>query len=142
MERTRPFRFLTFSTYLPLPLLGIMVIFGVLGKLMQVGWLESAPGVLLIPTLLAYYTSLIWGSIYGYLKKEDSVYLMSFIAIGVWIIGLILSKILTFPRGIMIGINAIILGALLVLHILQYSATKKWESRISSDDQLTSPARD
>lgn len=130
MEWTRPFRFLAFTTYLPMPLLGIMVIFGVLGKLMHVGWLESAPGVLLIPTLLAYYTSLFWGAIYGYLKKEDTVYLMAFVGIGLWIIGLILSKILTFSREIMIGLNVIIIAAVMVLHILQYSATKKWEARI------------
>lgn len=130
MERTRPFRFLTFTTYLPLPLLGIMVIFGVLGKLMQVGWLESAPGVLLIPTLLAYYASLFWGAVYGYLKKEDTVYLMAFVAIGIWIIGLIFSRVLSFSREIMVGINLVILGAVLVLHLLQYSATKKWEARI------------
>ncbi len=130
MERKRAFRFLTFTTYLPLPLLGIMIIFGVLGKLMHVGWLESAPGVLLIPTLLTYYVSITWGAIYGYLKREDMVYLMAFISIALWIVGLGLNKILTFSREVMIGLNVFILAALLALHILQYSATKKWEARV------------
>ena len=70
MKRTRLFRFLAFITYLPLPLLGIMLIFGVLGKLMHVGWLESAPGVLLIPMLITYYTSLIWGAVRIYKERR------------------------------------------------------------------------
>ncbi len=125
----RPFRFLIFMTYLPLPLLGIMLIFGIMGKLFHVGWLESAPGVLLIPMLMAYYISLIMGAVYGYMKKEDSVYLMAFIGIGIWILGFILSGILSFPREVMIGINLILLSALMVLHFMQYMATRKWEAR-------------
>jgi uncharacterized membrane protein (UPF0136 family) len=125
------FRFLSFITSLPLPLLGIMVIFGVLGRLFQVGWLESAPDVLMIPTLLAYYLSLIIGVVYGYLKKEDSVYFMAGIGIGVWLIGFLLEWILSFPREIMLGINVILYGVLLVLFILQYRATRKWDERLS-----------
>ena len=121
---------MTFSTYLPIPLLGIMVIFGLMGKLFNVGWLESAPDVLLIPTLLAYYVSLVMGGIYGFIKSEDSVYLMAFVGCGVWILGFLLSSFLTFDRSIMIGINVILLAAILVLHILQYLATKKWENRL------------
>jgi len=131
MHKSRMFRFLTFTTSLPLPLLGIMVIFGVMGRLFQVGWLESAPDVLLIPTLLAYYLSLIIGAVYGYMKKEDSVYLMAGIGIGVWLVGFFLDAILSFPREIMIGINVVVLGAILVLHYLQYRATRKWDERLS-----------
>ncbi len=132
MHKSRMFRFLTFTTSLPLPLLGIMVIFGVMGRVFQVGWLESAPDVLLIPTLLAYYLSLIIGAVYGYVKKEDSVYLIAGIGIGVWLVGFFLDAILSFPREIMIGINVVLLGALLVLHFLQYRATRKWDERLSS----------
>lgn len=131
MHKSRMFRFLTFTTSLPLPLLGIMVIFGVMGRLFKVGWLESAPDVLLIPTLLAYYLALIIGAVYGYIKKEDSVYLMAGIGIGVWIVGLLLDVILSLPREIMLGINVVIMGAVLVLFFLQYRATKKWDDRLS-----------
>ena len=93
MEKTRPFRFMAFTTYLPLPLLGIIVIFGVMGKLLNVGWLESAPGVLNIPMLIAYFLSRLMGAVYGFMKKEESVYLMAFIAIGLWIVGIFLSQI-------------------------------------------------
>ncbi len=122
---------MTFMTSLPLPLLGIMVIFGVMGRVFKVGWLESAPDVLLIPTLLAYYISLIMGIVYGYLKKEDSVYLLAGIGVGIWVLGFFLDGMLSFPREIMIGINVVLLGALLVLHIMQYRATKKWDERLS-----------
>lgn len=131
MQKSRVFRFLNFMTSLPLPLLGIMVIFGAMGRLFKVGWLESAPDVLLIPTLLAYYISLIMGVIYGYVKKEDSVYILAGIGIGIWLVGFILDGILSFPREIMIVINVILLAALLVLHIMQYRATKKWDDRLS-----------
>jgi len=129
--KTRWFKVLSTTTYLPLPLLGIMVIFGVMGKLLHVGWLESAPDVLLIPTLIAYYISLILGAVYGYLKKEEGVYLMAFIAAAVWIIGFVLGAALSLAQNIMIAINVILLAALLALHILQYLATKKWEARIT-----------
>ena len=129
--KTRWFKVLSTTTYLPLPLLGIMVIFGVMGKLLHVGWLESAPDVLLIPTLIAYYISLILGAVYGYLKKEEGVYLMAFIAAAVWIIGFVLGTALSLAQNIMIAINVILLAALLALHILQYLATKKWEARIT-----------
>ena len=132
MEKTRPFRFMTFMTYLPLPLLGIIVIFGLMGRMLNVGWLESAPGVLNIPMLITYFLSLIMGSVYGFMKKEESVYLMAFISIGLWIIGIILSQVLSFSREIMIGINVIIIAALLVLHIMQYVATRKWDARLMS----------
>ena len=131
MQRTKLFRFLSFMTALPLPLLGIMLIFGVMGKIFEVGWLSSAPDVLLIPTLLTYYISLLLGAIYGFLKKEESVYLMAFIGIAVWILGLILDRFLTLSREIMIGVTVFFLAVLLVLHILQYRATKKWEERLT-----------
>ncbi|MCP4570237.1 MAG: hypothetical protein GY841_21875 [FCB group bacterium] len=131
MEKTRSFRFMVFMTYLPLPLLGIIVIFGVMGKMLNVGWLESAPGVLNIPMLIAYFLSLFMGSVYGFLKKEESVYMMAFIAIGLWVIGIVLSQVLTFSREIMIGINVILIAAFLVLHVMQYLATKKWEARLA-----------
>lgn len=129
--KTGWFKVLSTTTYLPLPLLGIMVIFGVMGKLLHVGWLESAPDVLLIPTLIAYYISLILGAVYGYVKKEEGVYLMAFIAAAVWIIGFVLGAALSLAQNIMIAINVILLAALLALHILQYLATKKWEARIT-----------
>lgn len=132
MEKTRSFRFMVFTTYLPLPLLGIIVIFGVMGKMLNVGWLESAPGVLNIPMLITYFLSLFMGSVYGFMKKEESVYLMAFIAIGLWIIGIVLSQVLTFSREIMIGINVILIAAFLVLHVMQYLATKKWEARLTA----------
>ena len=68
--KTRWFKVLSTTTYLPLPLLGIMVIFGVMGKLLHVGWLESAPDVLLIPTLIAYYISLILGAVWGTSRRR------------------------------------------------------------------------
>jgi len=128
--RTRPFRFLAFVTYLPIPMIGIMIVFALLGKLMQVGWLESAPEVLMIPMLLAYYVSLIMGGIYGLLKHEETVYLMSLIAIGIWLVGGLIGAYAGMPQTVMIVINVIFLGALLVLHVLQYQATKKWEKRL------------
>jgi len=131
MKPSKPFKLLTVTTYLPMPLLGIMVLFGVGGKLFHVGWLESAPDVLLIPTLILYYVSLIMGAIYGYLKKEDTVYMMALIGLAVWIVGIILSKVLSLPREAMVAINIIIIAAILVLHIFQYVATKKWEARIN-----------
>ena len=131
-DRTRPFRFLAFVTYLPIPMIGIMVVFALLGKLMGVGWLESAPEVLMIPMLLAYYLSLIMGGVYGFLKHEETVYLMSFIALAIWLVGGLIGTYASMPRTIMIVINVILIGALLVLHILQYQATKKWEKRLST----------
>jgi hypothetical protein len=131
MKKSRIFRFLAFATYLPLPLLGIMVIFAILGKMMQVGWLESAPDVLMIPTLLAYYISLLLGVIYGLFKKEDSVYLMALISVGVWIIAFVFGRLLSLPREAMIAINVVLLAALLILHVLQYRATKRWDLRLS-----------
>ncbi len=130
MNKTRTFRFLTFTTFLPLPILGIMVIFGGMGALFKIGWLQSAPDVLLIPMLLLYYISLIMGALYGYMKQEDSVYLMAMIGIAIWIVGFLLGAFLSFGRPVMIGINVILLAAVLVLHILQYSHTKKWEARL------------
>jgi hypothetical protein len=141
MEKTRPFRFLAFTTYLPLPLMGIMVIFGLLGYLMQVGWLQSAPEVLLIPTLLLYYISLVMGAIYGLLKKEESVYLIAFIGIAVWVVIFILSGILALPDSTMIAVNIILIAALLVLHVLQYYYTKKWESRVATAQQYYAQRR-
>ena len=129
--KTRWFKVLTTATYLPLPLLGIMVIFGVMGRLLHVVCLESAPHVLLNPTLIPYYISLILGAVYGYFKKEDGVYLMAFIAAAVWILGFVLGAVLSLAQNIMIAINVILLAALLALHILQYLATKKWEARIT-----------
>ena len=129
MEKTRPFRFLAFMTYVPLPLLAIMLVFYGIGKAMDVGWLESAPDVLMIPTFIAYFISLIMGAMYGMAKKEDSVYLMAFISMGVWIL-IYLFKLFSLPREAMIAVNIVILGALGLLHILQYRATKKWESRL------------
>jgi len=130
MKKTRPFRFLTFTTYLPLPILGIMVIFGLMGELFDIGWLQSAPDVLLIPMLLFYYISLIMGALYGFAKREESVYMMALIGIAIWIVGFILGSVLSLSRPVMIGINVVILAILLVLHILQYLNTKKWESRV------------
>lgn len=120
---------------MPLPILGIMVIFGVMGKLLDIGWLMSAPDVLLIPMLLLYYASLVMGAIYGYLKQEESVYLMAMISIGVWIIGLLIGELLSLDKPIMYGINVIILGVLLLLHLLQYSHTKKWEARLAKAEK-------
>ncbi len=133
-KKPRAFRFLAFVTYLPLPLLGIMVIFGLLGRIMHVGWLESAPSVLLVPMFLAYYISLFMGAIYGYLSKEESVYLLAIISIGVWAVGSLLGLIDVMPREIMIIVNVILLGGLLVLHVLQYRATRQWETRLIGDE--------
>jgi len=108
-----------------------MVIFGLMGKFLSIGWLQSAPDVLMIPMLLLYYVSLVMGAIYGYMKQEESVYMMAMIGIGIWIIGFLLGAFLTFSRPVMIGINVIILAAVLVLHILQYTHTKKWEARFA-----------
>ena len=130
MNKTRPFRFLTFTTFLPLPILGIMVIFGGMGALFKIGWLQSAPDVLMIPMLLLYYVSLIMGAIYGYMKQEDTVYLVAMIGIVIWIIGFLLGAFLTFSPTVMIGINVILLASVLVLHIIQYIHTKKWEARL------------
>ncbi|MCK5124939.1 MAG: hypothetical protein KAR42_01680 [candidate division Zixibacteria bacterium] len=127
---TKIFTVLKISTYAPLWFLGIMVIFGVLGKLLNIGWLGSAPHVLMIPMLICYFASLIIGAIYGYLKGEDSVYLMALLGIGGWIVGLLISAFTSISTEIMYVINGIFLVAYLVLHILQYIATKKWETRI------------
>ena len=129
-EAPRPFRILTFTTYMPIPILGIMVIFGVLGKILNVGWLQSAPDVLLIPMLILYYISLVMGAIYGYLKGEEPVYLMALIGIGIWVIGFVLGALVSLSETAMIAINLLLLGMLLVLHIMQYRYTKKWESRV------------
>jgi hypothetical protein len=128
---TQPFRALKFTTYLVLPILGIMVIFGLMGEMLKVGWLQSAPDVLLIPMLVLYYISLAIGAVYGYLKHEESVYLLAMISIAIWIVGFLLGSFLTFSRPVMMGINLFLLAALLVLHILQYSHTKKWEMRLT-----------
>ncbi|MFH1701660.1 MAG: hypothetical protein ABIE07_13865 [Candidatus Zixiibacteriota bacterium] len=132
MDKTRPFRFLAFMTYAPIPLLGIMIIFGFMGKVLGVGWLESAPDVLLIPTLLAYYISLIFGAIYGYLKNKSKVYQPALAGIGAWIIGMIFSAFISLSNSVMIVINSVFVIIFLVLHILQYMATRKWENRILS----------
>lgn len=129
-DKPRPFRFLTFTTYMPIPILGIMIIFGLLGWMLNVGWLQSAPDVLLIPMLILYYISLVMGAIYGYLKGEEPVYLMALISIGVWIIGFVLGAALSLPEATMMAINLILLAALLVLHIMQYKYTKIWEARL------------
>ena len=129
MDKTRSFRFLAFMTYVPIPLLGIMILFYGMGKIMQVGWLESAPDVLMIPTFIAYFISLIMGAVYGMLKKEDSVYLMAIVSLAVWAM-IYLFKMFALPREAMIAVNIVILGALLILHFMQYRATKKWESRL------------
>jgi len=119
-------------TYLPLPLIGIMIIFGLMGKIFHVGWLEAAPDVLMIPTLLAYYLSLIMGAVYGYIKKEDGVYLMAFIGIIAWIVGMLFSVLTSLSHEIMYFINGIFIAVFLVLHILQFRATKKWEKRLAA----------
>ncbi len=129
-QNPRPFRILTFTTYMPIPILGIMVIFGLLGKMFDVGWLQSAPDVLLIPMLILYYISLVMGAVYGYLKGEEPVYLMALISIGIWLVGFILGALLSLSETIMIGINLVLLGVLLVLHIMQYKYTKNWEIRV------------
>jgi lipoprotein signal peptidase len=130
MDKTRSFRFLAFMTYVPIPLLGIMILFYAMGKIMQVGWLESAPDVLMIPTFIAYFISLLMGAAYGLMKKEDSVYLMAIISIAVWVMVYVF-KLFDLPREAMIAVNIVILGALLILHYMQYRATKKWESRLA-----------
>jgi len=127
----RPFRILTFTTYMPIPILGIMVIFGLLGKMFNVGWLQSAPDVLLIPMLFLYYISLVMGAVYGYLKGEEPVYLMALISIGIWIIGFVLGALVSLSETTMMAINLLLLGVLLVLHIMQYRYTKNWESRVT-----------
>lgn len=125
------FRFLAFMTYTPLPLLGLMVIFGLMGKMLEVGWLESAPDVLMIPMLLAYYLSLIIGVIYAYLEREKPVYLPAFFGVITWLVGLILARMLDLPDAAMKVINIVILLIVLGLHIMQFSATKKWDQRIT-----------
>lgn len=135
MLRSRPFRFLTFTTYLPLPILGIMVIFGLLGKLFSIGWLQSAPDVLMIPMLILYYVSLVMGAVYGILKNEEPVYLMAVIGIGVWVVGFVIGALLSFPGPTMMGINLILLAVLLFLHIMQYAYTKKWEARLEKAER-------
>lgn len=135
MTRTKPFRFLAFTTYLPMPLLGLMIIFYLIGKLFNIGWLESAPDVLMIPMLLAYYISLIMGSIYGYLKREDGVYIMAVISIVAWIIAMLLGMAVSFPRQVMYVINGVFVAAFIVLHLFQYKATKRWEARLTKPEK-------
>jgi hypothetical protein len=131
---------LTFTTYMPLPIIGIMAIFGLMGQLLSIGWLQSAPDVLMIPMLLLYYISLVMGAFYGYMKQEESVYLMAVIGIAVWIVGFLLGSFLSFSKPVMIGINVVLLAALLVLHILQYMHTKKWEARLMKVQKQAKPA--
>jgi lipoprotein signal peptidase len=69
------------------------------------------------------------GAAYGMLKKEDSVYLMAIISLAVWAM-VYLFKLFSLPREAMIAVNIVILGALLILHFMQFRATKKWESRL------------
>jgi hydrogenase-4 membrane subunit HyfE len=64
------------------------------------------------------------------MKQEESVYLMAMIGVAIWIVGFMLGAFLTFSEPVMIGINVIIIGAVLVLHILQYMHTKQWETRL------------
>ncbi|MEZ5358776.1 MAG: hypothetical protein R3F48_08065 [Candidatus Zixiibacteriota bacterium] len=127
---TKVFSVLKISTYAPLWLLGIMIIFSLLGRFTHIGWLESAPNVLMIPMLICYYVSLIMGAIYGYIKGEDSVYLMAVFGIAAWLIGLAISAFTSFGSQIMYVINGIFLLVFLVLHVKQYIATKKWETRL------------
>lgn len=126
------FKFLTFVTYTPLPLLGLMVVFALMGKLLEVGWLESAPDVLLIPMLLAYYLSIIIGAVYAYLEKEKPVYMPALFGIVTWLVGLILARILDLPDQAMKIINIVILLIVLGLHVMQFTATKKWDQRFAS----------
>lgn len=130
MNMTKVFSILKVSTYAPLWLLGIMIIFSLLGKFTGIGWLASAPNVLMIPMLLCYYVSLLMGAIYGYLKGEDSVYLMAIFGIAAWLVGLAISAFTSFAPQIMYVINGIFLGVFLVFHVKQYIATKKWEARL------------
>jgi len=132
----KTFVILKISTYAPLWLLGIILIFGALGKWLNIGWLGSAPHVLMIPMLICYYVSLFMGSIYGYLKGEDSVYLMALLGIGAWIVGLLISAFTSIDTQIMYVINGIFIAAFLVLHVLQYIATKKWETRIVASQKF------
>jgi len=114
-----------------------MVIFGLLGKLLDVGWLQSAPDVLLIPMLILYYISLFMGAVYGLVKQEASVYLLAIIGIGIWIMGFVLGAALTVTYATKLGINLIILAALLTLHIMQYAYTKKWDTRLTKMEHMT-----
>ena len=109
--------------------MGFMLIFFGVGKSFRVGWLESAPDVLLIPMLACYYLSLLMGAIYGYLKKEEAVYLPSLVAIAIWMVGFALAEFLSLSRDIMVAVNIVLLAMLLILHIAQYRATKKWDKR-------------
>lgn len=127
---TKIFSILKVSTYAPMWLLGIMIIFSLLGKFTEVGWLQSAPHVLMIPMLLCYYVSLIMGAIYGYLKGEDSVYLMAVFGIVAWLVGLAISAFTSFGTQIMYVVNGLFLAIFLILHVMQYIATKKWEARL------------
>lgn len=112
-----------------------MIIFGVMGRVLNVGWLQSAPDVLMIPMLALYYVSLGMGAIYGYMKQEESVYLMALFGIGVWIIGFLFGALISLGESVMIAINIVFLLAILVLHLLQYSATRKWETRLMKADR-------
>jgi len=113
-----------------------MVIFGLLGKLLEVGWLQSAPDVLLIPMLILYYISLFMGAVYGLVKQEVSVYLLAIIGVGIWIVGFVLGAALTVTYATKLGINLIILAALLMLHIMQYTYTKKWDTRLTKVEHM------
>lgn len=129
--RPRAFGLLTFTTYMPLPILGIMIIFGLMGKWLHIGWLESAPGVLNIPLFLAYTVALFMGAIYGVIKNEKAVYRNAFISLGLWVLLFGISFSFDLPRNFGYFVSAIFGAALLVFHLLQYVATKKWESHYS-----------
>ncbi len=133
MQKSKSFRFLLFTTYATPFLLAIMVIFAFMGKFLGIGWLESAPDVLMIPALLAYYISLIMGAIYGYLKGEKAVYLFSLIAIGAWIIGMLISAMAPFSQQAMMFINIVFIAGFLVLFLFQLKATRNWENRVMGD---------
>ncbi len=135
MNTSKPFFILKISTYAPLWFLGIILIFGIIGRVTGIGWLKAAPDVLMIPMLLAYYISLIMGAIYGFVKSEDSVYMMAVLGIAAWLVGLLISGFTSFDREIMYVINGIFIATFLVLHIFQFIATKKWETRMIASNR-------
>lgn len=129
--RPRAFGLLTFTTYIPLPILGILVVFYLMGKWLGIGWLESAPGVLNIPLFLAYSVAIFMGAIYGVMKNEKPVYKYAIISIGLWVVVFAIGSIFDLPRNFGYFVSSIFGVALLILHLLQYVATKKWESRFA-----------
>lgn len=102
-----------------------------MGKWLNIGWLESAPGVLNIPLFLAYSVAIFMGAVYGILKNEKAVYRHALISILLWLLIFVINSMFDLPRNFGYFVSALFGTALLIFHLLQYAATKKWESRFA-----------